>query len=495
MGKQQDWSVTACVFLFLSLASNIHGTRETFSHKTFPHIYGSSGVGHINAIRRVSVPLLETTKGGINQQNIKEKDLIKQLPGQPPVSFKQYGGYVAINETNGRFFYYYFVEAIKTNSSSPLVIWLNGGPGCSSLVGAYTEHGPFRIHSDGKTLYRNSYSWNNEANVLYLESPAEVGFSYTNTPSDLENLGDKKTAEDNYVFLVKWLERFPEYKKKDFYIAGESYAGHYCLQLAQMIVHNRNQTFINLRGVLVGNPALDEKVEKNGHYEYLLNHALISKEYFDNYNKMCVNMTWSDKAIIDCSGAIDNIDDQTKHLDMYNIYAPRCLNSTLTSKPKKHTTITKFDPCNLEYMTAYLNQAKVQEAMHANTTKLPYAWKLCSDSSDSWIEKDKLGSLIPTLKELISEGVRVWLYNGDLDATVPHTSTMDVLQSMNLTVDKIWRTWFSEGEVGGYTEKYKEKITYATVRGAGHMVPTDQPIRAFTLFTSFIRNNPLPDTI
>ncbi|KFK42257.1 hypothetical protein AALP_AA2G231900 [Arabis alpina] len=106
------------------------------------------------------------------QQNLKEKDLIKILPGQPSVNFKQYGGYVSVNESDGRFFYYYFVEAIKADSS-PLVIWLNGGPGCSSLEGAFTENGPFRIHSDAKTLFRNPYSWNNEANMLYIESPAE----------------------------------------------------------------------------------------------------------------------------------------------------------------------------------------------------------------------------------------------------------------------------------------------------------------------------------
>ncbi|KAL5711446.1 Serine carboxypeptidase-like 26 [Ranunculus cassubicifolius] len=63
------------------------------------------------------------------------------------------------------------------------------------------------------------------ANLLFLESPAGVGFSYTNTTADLYNAGDKRTAEDAYIFLVKWLERFPQYKHRDFYIAGESYAG------------------------------------------------------------------------------------------------------------------------------------------------------------------------------------------------------------------------------------------------------------------------------
>ena len=63
------------------------------------------------------------------------------------------------------------------------------------------------------------------ANVIFLESPAGVGFSYSNTSSDYVRVGDERTAVDSYIFLLHWLERFPEYKGRDFYIAGESYAG------------------------------------------------------------------------------------------------------------------------------------------------------------------------------------------------------------------------------------------------------------------------------
>jgi len=158
------------------------------------------------------------------------------------------------------------------------------GPGCSSLgYGAFQELGPFRVNSDGKTLYRNPYAWNEGetiiniinlfhydaflsnyltyilmkyavANVLFLESPAGVGFSYSNTTSDYDNSGDKSTAKDAYVFLINWLERFPQYKTRAFYITGESYAGHYVPQLASTILHNNklyNNTIINLKGISV----------------------------------------------------------------------------------------------------------------------------------------------------------------------------------------------------------------------------------------------------
>ena len=92
------------------------------------------------------------------------------------------------------------------------------------------------------------------ANVLFLESPAGVGFSYSNTTSDYEIGGDKQTTSDNYVFLLNWLERFPEYKKRNFYISGESYAGHYVPELAHTILlYNKmaNKALINLKGIIV----------------------------------------------------------------------------------------------------------------------------------------------------------------------------------------------------------------------------------------------------
>lgn len=92
------------------------------------------------------------------------------------------------------------------------------------------------------------------ANMLFLESPAGVGFSYSNTTSDYDHAGDKNTADDAYIFIVNWLERFPQYKTRDFYITGESYAGHYVPQLAFNIVFNNkktNQTIVNIKGIAV----------------------------------------------------------------------------------------------------------------------------------------------------------------------------------------------------------------------------------------------------
>lgn len=117
------------------------------------------------------------------------------------------------------------------------------------------EIGPFFVSSDNKTLCTIALIGHLRmavANMLFLESPAGVGFSYSNTTSDYNNTGDSSTAADAYTFLINWLERFPEYNGRSFFIAGESYGGHYIPQLANTILSNNkitNAAIINLKGV------------------------------------------------------------------------------------------------------------------------------------------------------------------------------------------------------------------------------------------------------
>ncbi|XP_057522024.1 serine carboxypeptidase-like 40 [Amaranthus tricolor] len=430
-----------------------------------------------------------------NHREMKERDRIEKLPGQPAVNFTQYGGYVTVDHKNGRAFYYYFVEAHTNKNSLPLLLWLNGGPGCSSLAyGGMEELGPFRVKSDGKTLYTNKYAWNHVANVLMLESPAGVGFSYSNTTSDYDSNGDMKTAEDNYVFLLNWFERFSEYKGRGFYIAGESYAGHYVPQLAHAILHhNINATpnsIINLKGIIIGNAVINDETDLKGMYDFFWSHAIISdqvkNDIFGNCNFSPSAATQSDK----CHAAANQVEEDIQYLDVYNIYAPVCLSSNLTVRPKKLTHA--LDPCSDHYVTAYMNSPDVQKALHANVTKLFYDWQPCSAVITKW--SDSPSTVIPLLKELMGKGLRVWIFSGDTDGRIPVTSTRESLNIMKLPIKTKWHPWFIKGEVGGYTEEYEGNLTFATVRGAGHQVPSFQPIRALSLISHFLAGTPLPNT-
>lgn len=127
-----------------------------------------------------------------------EADRVVRLPGQPLVKFRQYSGYITVNETHGRALFYWFFEATKDSDKKPLLLWLNGGPGCSSIgYGEAEELGPFFTQKGKPELKFNKNSWNKVANLLFLESPVGVGFSYTNTTTDLQQLGDAITDRES----------------------------------------------------------------------------------------------------------------------------------------------------------------------------------------------------------------------------------------------------------------------------------------------------------
>ncbi|KAL0390731.1 UNVERIFIED_CONTAM: Serine carboxypeptidase II-3 [Sesamum calycinum] len=460
-------------------ANYLHGQLK--SRISQNSISSSDSWSQLHAQREYS-PVFLTSQDGQMQA-----DKISTLPGQPDnVDFDQYSGYITVDPLAGRALFYYFVESPTNSSTNPLVLWLNGGPGCSSFgYGAMEELGPFRVNSDGKTLFRNNYAWNNVANVIFLESPAGVGFSYSNTSADYNTTGDIRTAGDAYTFLVNWLDRFPQYKDRDFYITGESYAGHYVPQLAYTILINNkrsNQTVINLKGIAIGN-ALDDSMLGQGYFDHLWTHALNSDETHAGILKYCdfVNDTSSDK----CFSFVQKSSDEAGDFDINNIYAPVCLNRVL--KNGSTGSVNFFDPCSDTYVEYYLNTAEVQGAFHVR----PTTWSGCRRFH--WT--DWQSNVWPTIQNLMASGMRLTpphnssllLYpSGDIDANVPVTSTRYAINSLKLRVETAWRPWYLDDEVGGYVVGY-EGLTFVTVRGAGHLVPSYQPQRALTMISSFIQ--------
>ncbi|THG01057.1 hypothetical protein TEA_007446 [Camellia sinensis var. sinensis] len=132
------------------------------------------------------------------------------------------------------------------------------------------------------------------------------------------------------------------------------------------------------------------------------------------------------------------------------------------------------------------------EALHANVTKLSYDWEPCSRVIRRW--EDSPSTIIPLLQELMANGLRVWVFSGDLDGRLPVTSTKYSINKMKLHLKTPWHPWYLNGEVGGYTEVYKGDLTFATVRGAGHQVPSYQPARALSLIMHFLAGTPLPNS-
>ncbi|XP_007043281.2 PREDICTED: serine carboxypeptidase-like 34 [Theobroma cacao] len=463
------------------------------------------------AIARVSVADCFSNGTELSQEVLarQEADRVTKLPGQPPVEFKHYAGYVTVNESHGRALFYWFFEASSKPEKKPLLLWLNGGPGCSSVgYGEAEELGPFFPQNDTKTLKLNPHRWNKAANLLFVESPFGVGFSYTNTSNDFNTLGDAITAKDSYAFLINWFKRFPQFKSHDFYISGESYAGHYVPQLAEVIFDSNKKAskedHINLKGFAIGNALLDDVTNSRGMIEYAWDHAVISDRVYDNIISKC-NFSVEELSD-DCNDAFDEYYAVYRLIDMYSLYTPTCVDSNSSSSRQRHLIkgispqmLSKFDgwhkrlagydPCISDYTEVYLNRPDVQAALHVNVTKKSHKWTHCSNAILIW--NDSPASMLPTIKKLAAGGIRIWVYSGDTDGRVPVTATRYALKKLGLKTVKEWTAWYTSKQVGGWTIEY-DGLTFVTIRGAGHEVPSFKPKEALQLIEHFMANKKLP---
>ncbi|XP_068661921.1 serine carboxypeptidase-like 35 [Aristolochia californica] len=444
-------------------------------------------------------------RGRSGEDSLREADRVRDLPGQPAVTFRHYAGYVKLRSEDEKALFYWFFEAEEGVEEKPLVLWLNGGPGCSSIAfGAAQELGPFLVRKNQAKLELNKFSWNKAANLLFLEAPVGVGFSYTNKTEDLEKLGDRITAEDSYAFLVKWFQRFPSFKSHDFYITGESYAGHYVPQLSELIYernkHASNDSHINFKGFMIGNAVINDATDQIGMIEYAWSHAIISDQLYHHISKEC-NFK-SDNQTNLCASSVKSFLQAYSDIDIYSIYTPICLGhyerpfTKLLTAPLSfsqhdlwHKLSSGYDACTGDYAKRYFNREDVQKALHANVTKLSYSYTPCSDVIKKW--NDSTETVLPIITKLIKAGLSVWIYSGDTDGRVPVTSTRYSVNELKLKVQRGWRAWFVGGQVAGWVVEY-EGLTLATVRGAGHQVPAFAPEQSLSLLSHFLSAHSLP---
>ncbi len=119
--------------------------------------------------------------------------------------------------------WFWFFEARNDPDSAPLALWLNGGPGCSSMIGLFQENGPCQFYNNDTTPSLNPYSWNEYANMLYVDQPIGTGFSYgTETVN-----GTVAAAPFVWKLIQAFFAQFPQYQCRDFGLFTESYGGHY----------------------------------------------------------------------------------------------------------------------------------------------------------------------------------------------------------------------------------------------------------------------------
>jgi carboxypeptidase C (cathepsin A) len=425
-------------------------------------------------------------------------DQITNLPGAPAnLPFNQYGGYLNVDSKNNRNIFYWFVESMNKPATDPVVFWTNGGPGCSGLIGFMTEQGPFHPNSDGATLTLQPYPWNKIANMVFIEAPAGVGFSYSDVASDYHT-GDAKTAQDNYMAILAFMAKYPQLANNSYYITSESYGGHYMPTWAQAIVQGNAAGVnpkINFKGFMVGNPFTDQTSNNYGTFTTFYGHQLVAKPQFDSWQTNCPSNPGK------CAQAEAEMELQIGNLNPYALDYPVCLspskakagraqrlwlmNYILPEHRKLAMNLTApgdYDPCVDNYAVRYLNRADVQTAIHAK----PAVWTECS-TKIVYNTSDSLNPMEPIYKNLIDNyKLHILVYSGDDDSVCATSGSQYWIYNLGYPITKSWATWTdNSGQVGGYLVEFSG-FKFVTVHTAGHEVPTYEPERALELFTNYL---------
>ncbi|GFZ09332.1 serine carboxypeptidase-like 46 [Actinidia rufa] len=405
------------------------------------------------------------------------------------VNFQQFAGYIRVDEKQDRSLFYYFVEAETNPSSKPLVLWLNGGPGCSSIgAGAFCEHGPFK--PSGQILVKNDFSWNKGTGLCLLLFCVNLKVSM-----------DFKFNARQSCFPRALVQQIPRIQEQRFVHYGESYGGHYVPQLAQLMVQSKMK--FNLKGIAIGNPLLEFNTDFNARGEYFWSHGLVSDATYELFNHVCNYSQIRRQAQTDsltpvCHGVLTQASREiSKFINSYDVTLDICL-PTVGSQAEvlNHLQNTEMiDVCVEDETLNYLNREDVHKAFHARLVGVT-EWSICSDV----IRYDMQNLEIPTigvLGSLVKSGIRVMVYSGDQDSVIPLTGTRtlvnDLAKELGLSTTVPYRVWFEGRQVGGWTQVYGDILSFATIRGASHEAPFSQPERSLVLFNAFLGGKTLPE--
>jgi len=472
------------------------------------------------------------------------RDKVASLPRSDNLEIDNFGfsGYLDIDgsEPGSKHMHYWFFESANDPANDPVAFWTNGGPGCSGMLGALSEQGPFWPQADGM-LATNQYAWNNNANMVFVEQPCGVGFSYSSandTKADY-TYNDMSAAKDYFNMIEKWFKRFPEYAGNDLYLTSESYGGHYLPTLAKYIVDygagGNTALNGNFRGFMVGNPATDMYSTTPAMLDTWWGHQLLPKPLYDTWVKKCG--TWAGKIANaeECEMTFLRMYMATSSLNPYALDYGTCLDDESNSKksmgkqskrtPKMRSSQARrllhhnlkhegwlskkglesikmgtidpeaqpsYDACIDDYLTDFLNDPEVKAALHVNKN---IKWGDCSYALDYSIVDSELKNTAPIYSYLMDNNdkfnINILVYSGDDDSVCGTIGTQNWIYDLGFGTKygKDWVEWFVYGELAGYFAQFDgsgEKFAFATVHNAGHEVPTYQPAAALGLFQAYL---------
>lgn len=398
-----------------------------------------------------------------------------------------YAGYVNIDNNSKQYFYWGF-ESQSNPADDPIVLWMTGGPGCSSELALLFENGPCKVNDWATGTVPNPYSWNTKANLLYIDQPAGVGFS-TGEENDKDEEG---VAADMYAFLQGFFKEHPELADNKFFVVGESYGGHYAPATAHGI-WQRNQApaagdiKINLAGLAVGNGLTDPEIQYQYYPEMAytqaikeIGHATVSESTYQSMKQ----------AVPGCVKLIQQC--QTDHSTCST--AQFVCNQELT-QPYYATGLNPYDisePCrvpglcyNFTNVDQWLNSASTQAALGVSGK-----WQSCNYQVNSDFSADWMRNYQQDVPPLLGDNIPVLIYAGDYDFICNWLGN----QAWTLALDWSGKaafnaatptSWVVNGAAAGEVRS-AGGFHFLRVYKAGHMVPHDQPAAALQMLNTFI---------
>ncbi|URD90649.1 serine carboxypeptidase-like [Musa troglodytarum] len=428
---------------------------------------------------------------------------VTHLPGfRGPLPFHLETGYVEVDEVNGAELFYYFIPSEGRPSEDPLLLWLNGGPRCSALSGLVFEVGPLKFVSaeyNGSlpNLVYHPYSWTKVANMIFVDSPVGSGFSFSRRYEGY-NANDMSWSEHVYKFLIKWFIDHPQFLSNPLYISGDSYGGKIVPIVAYRIsegtkVGNKQ---LNLKGYLIGNPVTGENFDENSQVPYAHGVGIISDGIFEMIQRSCKGQDHRNPTTVQCASCLETFENFCSEIYKNHILEPKC--ALASPKPKdmildRRSLKERIDLLNpphvpdlrcraYAYFLSYYwaNNNVVRQALHIKKGTVE-EWQRCNGDLPYASE---LKSTIKYHLNLTTRGFRALVYSGDHDLYIPFVGTKAWIKSLNFSLVDDWRSWHVEGQVAGYTMKYANNLTFATVKGGGHTAPEYRPKQCLAMIQS-----------
>ncbi|XP_076905367.1 serine carboxypeptidase-like 16 [Bidens hawaiensis] len=322
------------------------------------------------------------------------------------------------------------------------------------------------------------------ANIIFVDIPAGASFSYSETKEGWIS-SDSDLANQAVDFIRKFLKEHPKFLRNPLYISGISYTG-IIVPVVALELYEGNERMdhatVNIQGYILVSPLTDKFMDFNSRLEYAHRMALVS----DNIYKLAIdnclgNYVDINSANSTCLSSLQSYEECTSQINVENILEPFCdiQDPTLDCENDVGKAVNKWANTEVVQQALNVRQGKIEEWVRINKT-LHYS----QGKNDTFYYSYDIFSSFPYHKKLSSKSCRALIVSGGHDFTFPYVGVEEWTASLNIKTEVPWKPFYIDGQVGGYETKYAQNgysLTFATVKGAGHIVPNDKPKQAMVL--------------